>query len=60
MWCSGYAAALAPLERLFGQSTLVVEIMKADGITVDDLRKVGVGAFDLEAIVKAHGSKVGG
>lgn len=57
LWLCGYAAALAPVERIFGESKLVTEIMKCDGLTVANLQKAGVEEFDLAPIMKAHGMK---
>ena len=52
-WLCGYAAALAAVQRLYGETTLVKEVMKCDGLTVAHLRAAGVESFDLIQIVKA-------
>lgn len=52
-WLRGYAAALAAIQRSFGQSSMVVSILVGDGVTVEELREARVGAFDLKPILRA-------
>jgi hypothetical protein len=52
-WLCGYAAALAAVQRLYDGSTLVAEVMKCDGLTIDHLRAAGVEEFDLKQILRA-------
>jgi len=54
-WLCGYAAALAAVQRLYHESSLVKNVMICDGITVAHLRTAGVEEFDLIQIVKAVG-----
>ena len=54
-WLCGYAAALAAVQRLYDETTLVKEVMRCDGLTVEHLRAAGVEEFDLKQILRAVG-----
>lgn len=54
-WLQGFAAALASVCRAHDQPGHVVDAMNGYGITVADLRRGGVEAYDLDVIKKAMG-----
>jgi len=52
-WLRGYAAALAAVQRLHHQSSIVVSVMLADGLSLAIFRKAGVEPFDMSQLEKA-------
>lgn len=49
----GFALALASLVRLFDYPTVAVDIMKSNGVDIDDLRKARVEKYDFSVLDKA-------
>jgi hypothetical protein len=52
-WLRGVAAALGAVMRLHDQPSIVRRVMDGSGVTVADLTKAGVDAFDLDQIRRA-------
>lgn len=52
LFLHGWACALADLNRLYDQPTMVEDVMRCGGITVKDLRAAGVDDYDIREIVR--------
>ncbi len=53
----GFALALAEINRLFDQPGHVYDVMRAAGVTVKEMRGVGVEEFDLDEVAKCMKSE---
>ena len=53
-WLCGYAAALAAVQKLYHESSIVTGVLIGDGLTLEHLRSAGVEQVDLNQIEKAY------
>lgn len=52
-WLQGFVAALASVDRMHDRPSFVVDVMNGYGVSVADLKRVGVEDYDLDVIRKA-------
>lgn len=53
-WLQGYAAALAQVNRLFDQPTIIASVLATDSISGFRLQYAGAEKFDIKELKKAY------
>lgn len=51
-WLCGYAVALAEVNRQSDNPTLVAEVLRSAGLTLAELKRIGIDKFDLDELRK--------
>ena len=51
-WACGYAVALAEVNRISDNPTLVAEVLRSAGLTIAELARMGLDDFDLDELRK--------
>jgi hypothetical protein len=53
-WMCGFAVALAESQRRIDRASLVIEVLKSAGITIDELKAAGLDEYDLKVLRRAR------